>query len=155
SSIAQGIRRSKANRPAGWCCVPTVDHLHGVTVLPTTKRTAREAARMSSEDRSDLSALPLPAISWDTNFCVTGWNAAAESLFGWNERDATAQDLCDLLWPIPVQGEVRERLGKVLDGHGTQHYVDELFCRRGMPIICELSHTVARHPSGAATGVVS
>src|SRR5262245_41603613 len=107
--------------------------------MPVPNQNVRDDADTNPREIRDLSSLPLPAISWDANLCVTGWNSAAERLFGWKERDATAKDLCSLLYALPVRETARERLGKVLEGNGTHHHEDELFCQRGVAIICELS----------------
>ena len=123
--------------------------------MPSPNKSFRDRADEIPDTSRALSTLPLPAISWDSQRRVTGWNSASERLFGLKGEDARGREVCTLLYPQSSQHHARRKLAKVLDGSGPLMHEDELSCGSGMPIICELSHTVTRDADGAPSLVVS
>jgi PAS domain S-box-containing protein len=104
--------RDDAGHPAGFLCV-----WRDVTEARRARDALQEAHQMLW---SIIDASPLPIVTIDARDCITGWNPAAQRLFGWtadevigrncpsvpdSERAGYAEQILKQLGGKPIQGE--------------------------------------------------
>lgn len=97
-------------------------------------------------------ASPVAIVVLDSNFCVTMWNRAAESLLGWSLEEVLGHELSTLLGPRA--GAVCEALR--LSEPEEQFYDRELevISKTREKVDVSLSGAVMRHPDGEPWGYV-
>jgi len=119
----------------------------------TERRNSEEALRQANQTlRAVFHTSPLAIYSTDLNGCVKSWNRAAETMFGWAERE-----LCDRPLPqfsLSVEELARLRLKNAEEDHNDSPV--ELSCRRknGTTVDVRVWSAFLRDRSGTATGVV-
>ena len=104
-------------------------------------------------DRSYLAHTPLAVIETDSSFRVSGWNAAAERIFGYSKEDVLGQDPRML---ISKEGQIEAfaRRKTLLESEtGTRDSVENL-TRTGQRIWCEWYDTALRDEHGRFTGAI-
>jgi PAS domain S-box-containing protein len=93
-------------------------------------------------------------VASDAQYRLTAWNAAAESLYGWNAEEVLGRNGLEILrteWPAVEAEEMRRRIAEtgLWRGEATQARKD------GTRISVEVSSIVLRDDSGQITGYVS
>src|SRR5436853_5427196 len=117
---------------------------------------------MSSEDALERAALRFASIiessdvaiySQDLDGVITGWNAGAESMFGYRALEALGQNASTLLIPDNHRAEEEEVVERTRAGDGVQHR--ETVRRRKDGTLIDVSVTVApvRNSAGEIVGV--
>ncbi len=99
-------------------------------------------------------AMPLAVIAWDARLCIVGWNAVAETLFGWTAEEALGADILELLVPESARRHVEDVLARVASGEIPVRSVNENRTKFGRTAVCEWQNTVLRGPDGKVTAVV-
>jgi PAS domain S-box-containing protein len=83
---------------------------------------------------------------------ITGWNPAAERLFGFTAADAIGQHI-DLIVPADRLAEVRDILSRVGRGEKIEQHETVRLHRNGQPVEVSLGVSPIRSPSGTIVGV--
>jgi len=82
---------------------------------------------------------------------ITGWNPAAERLFGYTAAEAVGQGI-DLIVPSDRKAEVHDILRRIGWGETIEHYETERLGKDGRPVEVLLSISPIKTPSGATIG---
>ncbi len=90
-------------------------------------------------------------VTKDLNGTITGWNPAAERLFGYTAAEAVGQRI-DLIVPPTQSEEVRDILRRVGWGETIENYETERLCKDGSLVQVSLSISPIRTPSGTIMG---
>src|SRR5437868_4619508 len=98
--------------------------------------------------------MPLAVVACDIDWRITGWNPAAEKLFGWNIAEALNKDVLTLLAPNIARSQVIDRLSALDADGGPAISIDENVNKDGQIVICEWHNTVLRDAEGKALGFV-
>jgi len=83
---------------------------------------------------------PLAVIDWDTRFCVTGWNPAAEKIFGFSEKEAIGKHASFII-PKIYHEHVDSVWDELLKNHGGTRSTNENITKEGKVIFCEWYNT--------------
>ena len=83
---------------------------------------------------------PLAVIDWDKNFCVSGWNPAAESIFGHSEKEAMGQHASFII-PEVYHQHVDHIWNELLVNIGGTRSTNENITKEGKTISCEWYNT--------------
>jgi PAS domain S-box-containing protein len=82
---------------------------------------------------------------------ITGWNPAAERMFGYTAAEAVGQNI-DLIVPPERLSEVHDILSRVGQGNVIEQYETVRLHKSGSPVAVSLSISPIRTPSGAIVG---
>lgn len=83
---------------------------------------------------------PLAVIDWDTNFCVVGWNPAAEKIFGFSADEAIGSHASFII-PEIYHKHVDTVWNELLKNHGGTRSTNENITKDGSTISCEWYNT--------------
>ena len=83
---------------------------------------------------------------------ITGWNPAAERLFGFSAAEVVGQDI-DIIVPSELRSGVRDVLGQVGRGEPVDDHETERLRKDGTMVPVSLSVSPIKAPSGAIVGV--
>jgi PAS domain S-box-containing protein len=98
---------------------------------------------------------PLAVIEWDTRFRVTGWNPAAERIFGFTAEDACGRHTDQLIVPTSGRARMAEVWSALLEGKGGESGVHENITKDGRTILCEWFNTPLMDADGRVMAVAS
>ena len=121
-----------------------------------TDRINTEEALRQSENKLRLHSQQtrLGVIEWDANLRITGWNPAAEKIFGYSAEEVLGQDA-----RLIVNDEHLDFAAEVgvwaLGDANTGPLSNENITREGRIIICDWCNTALKAPDGTVIGVVS
>jgi PAS domain S-box-containing protein len=82
---------------------------------------------------------------------VTGWNQAAERLFGFTAQEAIGQSI-DIIVPGELRTEVRDILERIRKGERVQYLETVRMSKDGLRFDASLSISLIKSPSGAIIG---
>lgn len=97
---------------------------------------------------------PLAVIDWDTNFCVAGWNPAAEKIFGFSEAEAIGRHASFIIPEIHHE-HVDKIWSDLLKNKGGTRSTNENITKDGRTISCEWYNTPIIDESGTVLSVSS
>ena len=123
--------------------------------LRRRERAEREYLRYKNRHETHIQNTPVAFVQWNADFEVTGWNPAAESVFGYSEVEALGRDIVDLIVLPDGRPEVRKRLGKLLAGANEPYAINENQTKDGRTILCEWYNTPLNDETGAVYGGIS
>lgn len=96
---------------------------------------------------------PLAIVSFDRDQRVTGWNPAAESMFGWKRAEVVGNPLP---WDAPdAESESQAALQQALDGEDVPGQEWPRWHRDGRRLILHVNLTGLRNPEGEIEGVLA
>jgi len=98
---------------------------------------------------------PLGVIEWDTQFCVTDWNPAAEKIFGYSKQEVLGKTATKLIIPdesLPCVDAIWQAL---LENHGSTRSTNSNITKNKKNIICEWYNTPLVADNGEVIGVAS
>lgn len=98
---------------------------------------------------------PLGCIFWDKAFRCTGWNKAAEKIFGYTEQEAMGRHATELIVPKDIQGEIEEAFMLFLKQGSGVSKKNHNVTRDGSIIVCEWYNTPIMDTEGTTIGVTS
>jgi PAS domain S-box-containing protein len=82
---------------------------------------------------------------------ITGWNLAAQQLFGFSSQEAIGQSI-DIIVPSELRSEVREILAKIKNGENVSHHDTIRITKGGRRIDVSLSISPVKSRSGIIIG---
>ncbi|MBD2207223.1 AAA family ATPase [Calothrix sp. FACHB-1219] len=97
---------------------------------------------------------PLAFIEWDTNFCVTDWNPAAERIFGYSKQEALGRQI-QFLVPPTIQIQIEQIVCNLLSQQGGNYSINENITKDGKTIICAWYNNPLVNADGELIGVAS
>ena len=97
---------------------------------------------------------PLGMVEWDTELRVTGWNPAAERIFGYTSREAIGRHVTFIV-PKDARPALLPMLFRLVEGQTHDHHADENLRKDGEVILCEWHNTPLRDGTGRVVGVTS
>jgi PAS domain S-box-containing protein len=115
-----------------------------------------EAARGHLADRERLFSAAVESshdaiITKSLEGKITGWNPAAEHMFGFTAAEAVGQNI-DLIVPPERLSEVHDILSRVGQGNVIEQYETIRLHKSGSPVAVSLSISPIKTPSGAIVG---
>jgi PAS domain S-box-containing protein len=114
-------------------------------------------ALVESEHRLSihLKNTPLGCITWDSDFCCTEWNVAAENIFGFSEKEAVGKNLYELIIPKMELNNIKEVQDALLENKGSYRKRNENITKQGNIILCDWYNTPIVDDTGKVKGVAS
>ncbi|MDJ0862213.1 MAG: EAL domain-containing protein [Gammaproteobacteria bacterium] len=127
------------------------------TLLDVTERKRVEEALRESERllATHLRHTPLAAIAWDTEFRVTQWNPAAETVFGYTRAEVMGQNAADLIVPLRLRTAIRSVYDDLIAQRGGYRSTNANITKDGREILCEWYNTPLTAEDGRVIGVAS
>ncbi len=98
---------------------------------------------------------PLAIIEFDTDFKVTAWNPAAESIFGYTKEEAIGHRAEELILPENIIPDLNDVWDALLSEEGGYRNTNENVTKEGNLIICEWYNTALIDRNGQVIGVTS
>ena len=98
---------------------------------------------------------PLAVIEWDTDFKVTDWNHAAESMFGFTKEEMLGRHPAERILPKNVRAAVNALWSDLLNNEGGTRSRNENVTKDGRTILCEWYNTPLVDHEGKVIGVAS
>jgi diguanylate cyclase (GGDEF)-like protein/PAS domain S-box-containing protein len=102
---------------------------------------AREM-KLLEEHRRSFEQSTLARIKVDKHFRVTGWNPAAEALFGYSDEQARGLTVFDLTVEAEGRAEARAEWETVLSQRSAKTAIQMNVTKSGAPMCCEWHHDV-------------
>jgi PAS domain S-box-containing protein len=115
-----------------------------------------EAARGRLADRERLFSAAVESshdaiITKSLEGKITGWNPAAERMFGYSAAEAVGQNI-DLIVPPERLSEVHDILSRIGQGNAIDQHETVRLHKSGSPVVVSLSISPIKTPSGAIVG---
>lgn len=121
----------------------------------TERKQAEEALRLATQKlRLHFEQTPMAVIEWDLDFRVSGWNPAAETIFGYSPEEATGQH-ASFIVPEESRDQVDEIWRSLLNRAGGERSSNPNVCKNGRVLECEWYNTPLIDDQGTCTGVAS
>ncbi len=141
---------------SGFCCLalglqkwlPSVRTLS--EEIRARKQSEQATAELNNKYQLHMSHTPVAFIEWDRQQTITGWNTAAEKIFGYPQQEILGCDLA-LLFP---SGTPLSQFDDSQPQDAAQ-FIDQNLTRRGTPLICRWACTALFDASGQPIGQVA
>lgn len=126
------------------------------TLQDITERKLIETALEESERRLRLHIenTPVAVIEWDTDFCATSWNPAAERMLGYTAEEAVGQH-ASMVLPEDSRALVDAVFADVLSRTGGQRSTNQNITKDGRLLDCEWFNTALTSTDGRIIGTAS
>jgi PAS domain S-box-containing protein len=154
-----GVRKDGAQIPVeiGLNPIQTKDGLMVLSAI--TDISARKLAEATTRQLAEREQLLLAVVESSDDAIVTksldgiitGWNRAAELLFGYAAQDAIGQNI-DIIVPAELRGEVRGILNRIRSGERVDHYETVRISKDGRKIDVSLSVSPLKSATGEIIG---
>jgi diguanylate cyclase (GGDEF)-like protein/PAS domain S-box-containing protein len=104
-----------------------------------------------------LQQLPVAVIGWDAQGCITEWNPAAVSMFGYEREEAIGKAVSPLIEAVGDHADIISRNLENVPDDPTQPFrvAAENRKKNGDTILCEWSIVALHDVSGAVTGTLA
>lgn len=125
-------------------------------IIDITERKHAEESILAASQKLTLHTqqTTVAIIEWDSKFCVTGWNTAAERVFGFSAAEAMGQH-ANFIIPEAFHELVEPVLKGLLAGDGGDRSTNANLRKDGRIIQCEWFNTTLRDVNGRLLGVAS
>lgn len=133
-------------------CGPVVEHCIAQAVARHEKA-GGELAQVNRALRALIEASPLPIVSIDTNNAVTGWNPAAERVFGWTAQEVIGQRLPTI--PPESAAEAAAVWQRVMEGDAFVSVESVRVRRDGSRLDVSIAYGPVHDTSGRITGFMA
>ena len=110
-----------------WYRMTVFPSLEGITILGTDVTESKRAEEQLRSQPTLLSIVNDAIVASDARYCITAWNSAAESLYGWKAEEVMGRSGPDILgteWPGKDAMAMRRNLaeagnwrGEVIQAH--------------------------------------
>jgi diguanylate cyclase (GGDEF)-like protein/PAS domain S-box-containing protein len=128
-------------------------------LLTLARRQSRASAQLDNARRrlqTQIERMPLAHIVWDKEFRVSGWNPAAEKLFGWTVGEAMGRHAYKLIVPTDAREHVEAVWREIVrDGKMDSHSINANLTKDGGRIDCEWFNAPLRDEEGKIAGCLS
>ena len=119
-------------------------------------KTAEEILRLSHQRLlSHREHTPLAVIEWNTDFEVTDWNHAAESMFGFTKEEMLGRHPSERILTEDARETVNAIWTDLLDNKSGTRSSNENITKDGRTILCKWYNTPLVDQDGKVTGVAS
>ena len=98
---------------------------------------------------------PVGVITFDLEYRITEWNPAAETIFGYTEKQACGNNVADLIVPDDVKNSVMNVIDVLMEGQGGTRNINVNITRDKRFITCDWYNTLLCDVEGNVTGVAS
>jgi PAS domain S-box-containing protein len=122
-----------------------------ITMQKRDEATIREYAEREQLFVAAVESSNDAIITKDLDAIITGWNKAAELLFGYTAEEAIGKSI-DIIVPVELRGEVRMILAKIKAGEKIEHHETVRLTKEGRRIDLSLSVSPLKSQSGAIIG---
>ena len=85
--------------------------------------------------------LPIPFVEFDAENRFTGWNRAAEKLFGWTREEVLGRDPVGWFVPAEMEALMLESIERLKRGEETDHSAIPRTTKSGGLVVCDWYHT--------------
>lgn len=117
---------------------------------------ANEIIRNSQQRMAlHIQRTPLAVIDWDESFCVSRWNPAAETIFGFTEGEALGRHAKELIIPNNVMERVDEIWEQLLTLKSGLRSTNNNITKDGDTLFCDWYNTPLVNEEGEVIGVAS
>jgi PAS domain S-box-containing protein len=128
----------------------------GVSTDIEDRKQAEDSLRRSQQRLAlHVQQTPLAVIEWDTRFRVTGWNPAAERIFGFTALEACGRQADQLIVPTGSRARMAAIRAALLEGQGGDSGIHENLTKDGRTILCEWFNTPLMDADGRVMAVAS
>lgn len=118
------------------------------------KRIEAERDELLSQLQLQIERMPIAYIVFDADLTYTGWNPAAEKIFGYTRDEILGQDLMVLV-PPGTRAHIADVRDRLCTGDGTAHSINLNLTKDGSLITCEWHNTPLTKADGEFIGVLS
>jgi len=133
-----------------------VDRILGISRDVTERKRAEEALRASQQRLAlHVEQTLLGVIEWDTDFCVTEWNPAAEAIFGYTSAEVIGHNASDLILSKARRPEIDALFDHLMQQKASEFSTGENVTKDGRTILCEWVNTPLVDQSGTVVGGMS
>jgi PAS domain S-box-containing protein len=122
-----------------------------ITAQKRDEATIREYAEREQLFNAAVESSNDAIITKDLDAVITGWNTAAEHLFGYTAEEVIGKSI-DIIVPDELRGDVRMIVAKIKAGEKVEHHDTVRVTRDGRRIDVSLSVSPIKSPSGAIIG---
>jgi PAS domain S-box-containing protein len=154
-----GVRKDGTKIPVeiGLNPIQTKDGLMVLSAI--TDISARKLADVTTRQLAEREQLLLAVVESSDDAIVTksldgtitGWNRAAELLFGYPAQDAIGRSI-DIIVPVELRSEVREILSRIRKGEKVDHHETVRISKDGRKIDVSLSVSPLKSATGEIVG---
>jgi len=122
-----------------------------------TERCRTEEALRRSEQKfaAHVKEMPLAAVEIAPDMTVTGWNPAAERMFGYTEAEALGRSIVELIVPEDEQAHVDGVRTDILTGSGGTRSTNYNRTKSGTRLLCDWYNTLLTDELGYPIGSAS
>lgn len=132
-----------------------ITHFLAVKEDITERKLASEALLLSeARIRMHIQNTPIATIEYDKEFRFTGWNPAAEIIFGFTAEEAIGQ-FTSLIIPKSIEQEVNMQMQKVIELVVGSQNINENTTKSGEIITCEWYNSPLVAEDGTVSGLAS
>lgn len=124
-------------------------------VITERKRAEEQTKKLQEYVELQIERMPIGLIVWDTEFCVSSWNPAAENIFGFTAQEVIGSHPYDNIVPKEAQTQVHDIWRRLLEGDTTAHSINNNLTKDGRTIFCQWSNTPLKETDGTVRGVLS
>ncbi len=125
--------------------------------LRARDRVEWEYLRYKNRHETHIENTPVAFMQWNPDFEVTGWNPAAESIFGYSAAEALGRNIGELIIPPALRSQVQGMLRGLLaeNEQDGRHNINENRTKEGRTILCEWYNTPLKDENGTVYGGIS
>jgi PAS domain S-box-containing protein len=126
-------------------------------------RQAEEAYRRMAAERNELLArlrlqierMPIGCLVTGPDGRYTGWNPAAERIFGFTQQEALGRTPFELVVKPGTEELIRDTWRRLYAGDMSAHFTAECRAKDGRTVLCEWYNTPLRGPDGTVESILS